>query len=59
MESAKASNDGNLTASVNAMLSATNDDRGTVRALVRDVEEAYAKSKHCRSSNQFPVAHLP
>lgn len=45
MEAAKASNDGSLTASVNAMLSATNDDRGTVRALVRDIEEAYAESK--------------
>jgi hypothetical protein len=58
METAKASNDGNLTASVKAMLSATNNDRGTVRALVWDLEEVYAKSKHQPLSDQSPVANL-
>ena len=48
MDSVALTNDGNLTSCVKAMLTATNDDRGTVRAMVREVEEAYAESR-CRS----------
>ena len=42
MDSTKLSGDQYMSLSVDAMQTATNDERGTVRALAREVEEAHA-----------------